>query len=308
MVLPEWLAEAKSGLGPADYGWREQNALVDVMAGDLVLVGDMDASDGSRRVVAILDVDPGRRFFLAVLVTNDMSLAGADDLILDPKLTGLPYQVAVLARLAGYLWLVQVDERLGALTDEALDAVMAGYAGAENAFQNACRGVPLQDRSRDLRWSDLEAEAEFIHELSDDCTSKRHNEKIHLPLVDPELWPESNSEWDPACAETLHTLEEETRAGRVHGFAPSSVELMLPTTDLRLLRAYPALLAPDLDPAPLPFTDQAGAGPTPSPRDLAIADGLVAAPFVKLATTDPSLRHQRFARHGRRAEVLPELV
>lgn len=307
MALPEWLTNAKSGLGPAIYVWREENEL-DVMAGDLVLVGDMDALDDSRRVVAVLDVDTNRRFFLAVLVTNDVSLSGADDLILDPKLTGLPYQVAVLARLAGYLWMVQVDERLGALTDEALDAVMAGHVGAEDAFQNACRGVPLQDRSRDLRWSDLEAEAELIHELSDDCTRKRYNEKIHLPLVDPELWPASDGGWDLPCAETLNTLEEETRAGRAHGFSPSSVERILPIADSRIVRAFPALLAPDSDPAPLPPTDETGEVPTPSLRDLAIADGLVAAPFAKLATSDPSFRHRRFARNGRRAEVLPELV
>jgi len=308
LVLLEWLTEAKSGLDPAVYGWRERGTLVDVMAGDLVLVGDMDASDDSRRVVAVLDVDANRRFFLAVLVTNDVSQAGADDLILDPKLTGLPYQVAVLARLPGYLWMVQVDERLGALTDEALDAVMAGYVGAEDPFQNACRGVPLQDRSRDLRWSDLEAEAELIHELSEDCTRKRHDEEMLLPLVDPELWPASDSGWDLSCAETLDALEEDTRAGRVRGFSPSSVELILPTANPRLLRAYPALLTPDSDPAPLPSAYQTGEGPTPSLRDLAIADGLVAAPFVRLVTTDPSFSHQRITREGRRAEVMPELV
>ena len=308
MVLPDWLAEAKSGFDPAVYGWREQDALDDVTAGDLVLVGDMDASDDSRRVVAVLDVDTARRFFLAVLVTNDVSLAGADDLILDPELTGLPYRVAVLARLAGYLWLVQVDERLGALTDEALDAVMAGYVGAEDALQSACRGVPLQDRGRDLRWSDLEAEAELIRGLSDDCTRKRYNEEMYLPFADPELWPASDSGWDLSCAETLNALEEETRAGRARGFSPSSVELILPTVDPRLLRAYSALLAPDSDPAPLPSTSQTGEGTMPSLRDLAIADGLVAAPFVKIATADSSFSHQRFARYGRRAEVLPELV
>ncbi len=308
MALPEWLTEAKSGLDPAVYGWREQGALVDVMAGDLVLVGDMDASDDSRSVVAVLDVDTNRRFFLAVLVTNDVSLAGADDLILDPKLTGLPYQVAVLARLPGYLWMVQVDERLGALTDEALYAVMAGYVGAEDSLQNACRGVPLQDRSRDLRWSDLEAEAELIHELAYNCTRKRHDEEMYLPLVDPELWPASNSEWDLSCAETLDALEEDTRAGRLRGFSPSSVELILPTANPRLLRAYQALLNPDSDPAPLPFIDQTDEGPMPSLRDLAIADGVAAAPFVRLVTTDASITHQRITREGRRAEVLPELV
>lgn len=307
MALPEWLTNAKSGLGPAIYVWREENEL-DVMAGDLVLVGDMDASDDSRRVVAVLDVDTNRRCFLAALVTNEVSLAGADDLILGPKLTGLPYQVAVLARLARYLWLVQADERLGALTDEALDAVMAGHVGVEDAFQNASRGVPLQDRSRDLRWSDLEAEAELIHDLSDDCTRKRHNEKVLLPLVDPELWPASNGGWDLPCVETLNTLEEEVRAGRAHGFSPSSVEWILPTADSRIVRAFPALLAPNSDPASLPSTDETGEEPPPSPRDLAIADGLVAAPFVKLATSDPSFGHRRFAWHGRRAEVLPELV
>ena len=308
MVLPDWLTTAKSETTPAVYPWREVGDFLEIMAGDVVLVGDMDRSGESRRLVAVLDVDTDRRFFLGALVTNELSLATADDLILEPVLTGLPYPVAVLARLAGYMWSVQIDERLGALTDEALAAAIAGYGGGEDDLQRACRGVPLQDQGSDLRWSHLEVEAERIHELSEDCTQKRHKDGIALPFVDPSLWPVSGDGWDESCAEILAALEEDTRNGRTRGLSPSCVEQLITTVDMRYLRAYPALFSPTSHPASSLPAGRNGDNAEGLFRELTISDGLTDVPFVKVVTSDTSWARERFVHDGRRAVLLPEMV
>lgn len=169
------------------YPWREAGEFLDIMQGDIVLVGQMDLSDPVRRMVAVLDVDDERRCFLGALVTNELWLAAADDVILVPECTDLPYNLAVMTGMAGYMWFVQVDERLGAISVDALEAALAGYTGAEDDLQRSLRGVPLQDIGRDLRWPALEAEVDCIQDLTRDCASKRHEHNIELPYPDPSL-------------------------------------------------------------------------------------------------------------------------
>lgn len=164
MGTPEWLSDALSKRPRPEYAWRESNP-DDVMPGDIVVVGDLEMSIPNCMVV-VLDSDTARRCFLGALVTNELSLATADALILEPEETDLPYKTAVLAGLTGYLWFVQVDKRLGVITEEVLEAIVETYAGAENEFQKSRRGVPLQYPSWDLRWTDLMKESQVLRKLS----------------------------------------------------------------------------------------------------------------------------------------------
>ena len=143
-----------------------------VTAGDIVVVGSRDG-DSPRRMVIALDVDEARRCFLGALVTAELAMATADDVILHTADTGLQYSIVAMTQLAGHLWFAQAEARIGRLTEEALAAVRAGHAWAENEFQHGRRGVPLQDASRDLRWPDLEAEVRQIEELTMHCTLRR---------------------------------------------------------------------------------------------------------------------------------------
>ena len=143
-----------------------------VTAGDIVVVGSMDG-DSPRRLVIALDIDEARRCFLGALVTSELAMATADDVILHTADTGLQYSIVAMTQLAGHLWFAQAEARIGRLTEEALAAVRAGHAWAENDFQRGRRGVPLQDASRDLRWPDLDAEVRQIQELTMHCTLRR---------------------------------------------------------------------------------------------------------------------------------------
>ena len=288
---------------PGTYPWREAGEFLDIMQGDVVLVGQMDLSDPVRRMVAVLDVDDERRCFLGALVTNELSLAAADDVILAPECTDLPYHVALMTGMAGYMWYVQVDERLGAMSVEALEAALAGYAGVEDNLQRSLRGVPLQDIGRDLRWPALEAEGDCIQGLSRDCGSKRHEEGITLPFVDPRLIA---NPLDEAQVTILVTLEEATKKGRTRGFSPSCLEQTI-LYDSRLLRAFPTMFQPRGS-VTISQSVRRDNDPDDWLLELTMADGLAGAGFVKLIGKDEPSGPIRVNRKGRRSECLYEFA
>lgn len=295
-------AEALGKWQPGTYPWREAGEFLDIMQGDIVLVGQMDLSDPVRRMVAVLDVDDERRCFLGALVTNELSLAAADDVILSPEVTDLPYRVVVMTGMAGYMWFVQVDERLGAMSVDALEAALAGYKGAEDDLQRSLRGVPLQDLGRDLRWPALEAEVDRIQDLTRDCAMKHHEEDIGLPFVDPRLIDEPLSELQ---VEMLGVLEEATKKGRTRGFSPSCLEQTRPR-DFRLLRAYPTLFQPRGSITTYPPARRVDGDQSNWLFELTMSDGLAGAGFVKVIGGGEQSGPTRTNSDGRRSEFIYE--
>lgn len=307
MGLPDWLTKAVGRWAPTAYPFRETEEFLDLMNGDIVLVGGMDLSDPNR-MVAVLQVDAERRCFLGALVTNELDLATAEDVILDSDHTDLPYRVAVMSGLAMHLWFVQVDERLGAMSVEALEAAIAGYCGAEDDFLISHRGVPLQERMMDLRWSDCEREGDQLTSLARDCIDKRWDEDIEHPYVDPRLIPAPSKSQDGFRADILDILEEETRNGRTRGLSPSCVEAVAGTLGRRILRAYPTIFQPRGSMAALPPVCLDEDDPRDRLLELTKADGLEGAGFIKMIGLDESLGSTRFYSNGRPCELLYETV
>ena len=277
------------------------------MNGDIVLVGGMDLSEPNR-MVAVLQVDAERRCFLGALVTNEIDLATAEDVILGSDHTDLPYQVAVMSGLAVHLWFVQVEERLGALSEVAFEAALAGYCGLEDDFLTSHRGVPLQERMMDIRWPDCEREGDQLANLAHDCITKRWDENIELPYVDPRLLPAPSKSQDGFRADILDSLEEETRNGRTRGLSPSCVEEVAGTLGRRILRAYPTMFQPRGS-----VTSSLPARHEQDDLDywlfeLTKADALTQVPFVKMIGGGQPLGPTRFDSNGRRYELLYETV
>lgn len=308
MDLPDWLTTLLGRWTPGAYPFRETQDFLDILEGDVVLVGAMEGSAPPHQMVVAFDVDEERRLFLGAPLTTDLSLATADSVILDPEHTDLPYKVAVLSGAAVHLWFVQADERLGALTEEAVDAVWAGYYGGEDRFQSSHRGVPLQEPRMDLRWTELDTESSYTRELARDCLTKRWDEDLHLPFVDPRLLPVPGNSHNGLHAEPLGILEDATREGRTRGFSPGCVEQVAATLDCRILRAYPTMFQPRGSIATSP----------PAPRDqddpgdwffeITKADALAGAGFVKVIGTDKPSGPTRFESNKRRYEFLYERI
>ena len=299
---PDWLTQAIAAHAVSPSLWRQEEP-TDIAEGDIVVVGAMDFEASDRLVVAI-DVDSERRCFLGVLATNELPLAAADDVILHPEDTDLPYRIAAMTRLAGYLWFVQANRRVGALTENAAAAVRAGHAAVENALQRSRRGVPLQDPRHDVRWATLETEADHMRTMAADCTTRRQDPTIGLPFADPAFLTTTRPE-AAIGAERFEWLREHTR-----GFSPSCAHWAKDNLNGQRLRAYGPLFKTTGRPAQRRSTLSTMSGALEpsggSGEELlwhTIEDGLQDAPFVKVAsaTTGDAVRRPF---ENRRAEVV----
>jgi hypothetical protein len=280
---PDWLERAITAHS-ATPSARRQEEPTGVAAGDVVVVSAMDFEVADRLVVAV-EVDSERRCFLAALATNELPLAGADDVILHPQDTELPYRIAALTRLAGHLWFVQANRRVGTLTENAAAAVRAGHAASENALQRSRRGVPLQDPGHDMRWATLEAEANHMRTLASDCTAKRDGPGIGRPFVDPEFLTATRPE-TAIGPERFEWLRDHTR-----GFSPSCARWAAEHLSNQRLRAYGPLFDTTSRPAPPPAHPATPSGalrPAGGCDDEllrgTVEDGLQDAPFVRVAS------------------------
>ncbi len=307
--MADWLGPTLNDYRPVEYPWRDDEPEYgDVVEGDVLVVSEMDALSPNRMVV-VMEVEKERRCFFGAFVTNERSLATAEDVYLVPDQTGLPYSIAGLAGLTGWIWYAQIRRRIGVLTDEALKAISAGHCGVEGDFQSSHRGMPLQERVRDLRWPTLETEAEYLRELSRDCKEKHDDDDIALPYVDPRLLsapgqPSHNG----FHTETLCFLEKATREGRTRGFSPSCVEQVAGTLDRRILRAYPTMFQPrgSLITSPPVRRDQDDVADWL--LQLTMADALAGAGFVKVIGGDEPSGSVRFDSNGKHYEFLYETV
>lgn len=299
MEQPSWLRSAKAQWEQTGYQWHEPEP-VDIIQGDIVVAGDMDFSSPNR-MLAVLGSDPDRRCFLGALVTDEISLAAAGDLILEPHETDLPYRVAILTGLVRFLWFVQIDKRVGAMTEEALQAALALYAGSEHEFQYNRRGMPLQYEEWDMRWADLEAEAQLLRILSKDCAERRENDDIDLPYIDPNLLDDlARVEFPVEIYDELVTKSQ--------GFAPSCIEQQLGSLNISILRAYSALLSPKNSSNDL-ISKHIRTDETQEEWLLRCTkeDGLASAPFVKIVGNGVP-GYERLRNGGRRVEYLYEAV
>ena len=300
---PDWLETAVAEHRVVPSPWR-QSQPTDIVTGDIVVVGAMDGFEVPDRLVAVLEVDADRRCFLGVLVTNEIPLATADDVILLPEDTDLPYQVAAMTQLAGFLWFVQVAERVGVLTDTAAAAVAASRAGFENPFQRSRRGAPLQESRWDYRWLPLEVEATHMRTLTEDCTVRRRNPLIGMPFLDPEYLTASRPE------ALISERESGWPPNRTRGFSPSCGAWAIQNLSNQEMRAYGQLVRITCRPAsPLSLGNASGID---RPRvhsiedellQLTIRDGLQEAPFVKILSPT---KGDRILRPGN--ECLSEIV
>ena len=311
--VSDWLTEALADHRPVEYPWREERpSLDDVEEGDILVVTSMDGREPADRMVVAFDVEPERRSFYGILVTNEAPMAVGSDLILDPEDTGLPYRIAVTVRATGWLWYVQIKRRVGALTDQALDAVSAAHYGVDHDFHLARRGLPLLREPQDLRWPVLTAEFSHMQALAADCAYKRLEEGLELPFADPRLLADSKGVPLPN-EETIQRLARETR-----GFSPGCAVWAVNHLDSQRFRAFQPLLAPRSQPAkdpamngcPLPLrtandTDEYLLG-------LTVADAMNIASFVKVAVvngSDEALpNHQTFRYKDRPAEYILNLI
>lgn len=306
--IPDWLAGALEDHSPVEYPWREETPAPDVEDGDILVVTSMDGREPSDRMVIVFDVEPERKRFQGLLMTNETPLAVGTDLVLDPEDTGLPYRAAATVRATGWLWYEQIERRVGSLTDEALDGVIAGYYDGKGEFYLSHCGLPLLREQWDMRWPTLLAEAAHIRALAKDCTSKRLTESITAPFADPRPLADSNG------MTSLNEVTFQRMAHGTQGFSPGCTAWAVDHLDPQQFRAYQPLFAKNGRPAKSPMPN-GWPLPLKASNDtedhllrLTVADALNRADFAKIAVAEedgePRPRYRSVQYENRRAEYI----
>ena len=177
--VPDWLERALRNRKVADDEFREQEP-IDLLPGDVVVVGPYDDASAYGRLLVVVDVDKG--YFTGMMAITETDLATAVDAVLAPEVTGLRYPIVVLTRFLGPLWTVQVRQRVGALTIPILEELEALSWNDEPPNVTLPSGQPLQPEGVDPHYPFRQALS-----LEFDILTEHYRRRCHdlTPILDP---------------------------------------------------------------------------------------------------------------------------
>lgn len=96
----------------------------------LALEAEQTTGDGLRRLVVVRSVERERRHASVALISDEVSMAGRRDMVLDSSTTGLPSSVMIETDLVGPVLLDQLSPALGRLGAVELEALIAAEGAA----------------------------------------------------------------------------------------------------------------------------------------------------------------------------------
>lgn len=146
MSRPEWLTAELSNLNLEDS--HESYDISDLYPGDIWLV---KANDGTTlcRSVLILNAVMSDGMLQVALLSNEVDFAADDDMILDPKSTGIPYQLMIETQLHGSVQWSQAERRIGMISEPLLDLVLGFIWGERPDDLELLRGLPYPDNTQE---------------------------------------------------------------------------------------------------------------------------------------------------------------
>ena len=176
---PDWLQSALGNSAVASDEFREQEP-VDLLPGDIVVVGPYDDASACGRLLIVVDVDKG--YFHGMLAIPETEFATSVDAVLTPESTGLGYDIAVLTRFHGPIWSVQVRHRVGAIELSDLEELERLMWNDEPSNIALLRGQLLQPEGIDPSYS-----ARRVLSLEFDALTEHYRRRCRdlLPILDP---------------------------------------------------------------------------------------------------------------------------
>ena len=182
--LPAWLSAALLAVTTDLRDTELQEAEpTEVLPGDVCVVRLMNGPPSPGRLFVVTDVEDG--CCQGMLAGIETELATEVDALLAPSFTDLGYEIAVYTRFLGAVWITQISRRVGAVTGEVLDQLLALAWSDEPDGVVVPRGVPLQPAGIDPRYPALARMSAKLDQLTDHCHRRRGD--LAAPVFDPAI-------------------------------------------------------------------------------------------------------------------------
>ncbi len=140
--------------------------MTDVEIGGIYRTVAMDR-DTPAALVLLTDFDETTQSVGVTLLSPDVEFGSSTDLVLSGEEIGRTYDLLAESDIFGYLWVVQLDRRIGRVGAEVLEALAA--LREDEAVDRPVAGPPVVDHS-DPRWNFKLQELKRLQSLTADCT------------------------------------------------------------------------------------------------------------------------------------------
>ena len=133
--------------------------------GDIRQVESSPDLDAVVRLALVLAVDSDKGSVEIVLVHPYAELATEADLVFSPDETGTPYSVVAQTRVRSVVWINQMRERVGRLSEKALKEFGQVTIAADPFAVSSRTGPPLAGPA-DSRWRFKQQEVKILNQLA----------------------------------------------------------------------------------------------------------------------------------------------
>ena len=123
--------------------------------------------DTPAALVLVTDLDQTTQSVNVTLLSPDVEFGSSADLVLSGEEIGRTYDLLAESDIFGYMWVVQLDRRVGRVESQVLDALSA--LREEDVLDRPVAGPPIVDRS-DPRWNFKLHQLKRLQSLTKDCT------------------------------------------------------------------------------------------------------------------------------------------
>ncbi|WP_301120938.1 hypothetical protein [Mycolicibacterium fortuitum] len=140
--------------------------MTDIEIGGIYRAVAMDR-DIPAALVLVTDFDETTQSLTVTLLSPDVELGSSADVVLSGEEIGRTYDLLAESGIFGYVWVVQLDRRIGRVDAHVLEALAALREG--DVVDRPVAGPPVVDRS-DPRWKFQLQELMRLQSLTADCT------------------------------------------------------------------------------------------------------------------------------------------
>lgn len=139
-----------------------------VARGDVRVVEPLPWMEGRKRLAVVRRVDAQRDAAEMMLAHPWPEFATDTDAVIASRDSGMPHPLVVECYVRGPVWLLQLRERVGALTESLLQAIGDVVVDRDRTVEGVYAGPPLAGPT-DPRWHFKEDEVAEWGTLTDDC-------------------------------------------------------------------------------------------------------------------------------------------